>query len=191
MDTRNFIGSYDSVLPVSTCNNLISFMNSGNTKVIKQTSGYNSHDESIRKGLEASLQFPQHNTIKEELVRASFTAIEKYLDQTKGSSNFIQHNTDNCLFENFRVRMYKKNDGFFKEHSDIINKSTANRLFVIMFYLNTVKVGGETEFTNIDLSVKPKQGSCLIFHPNFMFPHQSNIPISHHKYTAQTYLHYS
>jgi hypothetical protein len=24
-----------------------------------------------------------------------------------------------------------------------------------------------------------------------MFPHQANIPISHHKYTAQTFLHYN
>jgi|LWDU01.1.fsa_nt_gi archaellin len=191
MDITKFIGVYDNVLSLSTCNTLISYMNSGSNKIKKQTAGDNLYNENIRKGYEAFLQFPKHNVIKEDLINGSFYAIGKYLNQTKGYSDFIKHNADKCLFENFRIRMYKKNDGFFKEHSDIINKATSTRLFVIMFYLNTVERGGETEFTNINLSIKPKQGSCIIFHPNFMFPHQSKIPISYNKYTAQTYLHYN
>lgn len=36
-----------------------------------------------------------------------------------------------------------------------------------MLYLNTVDEGGETEFSYLDISVKPTAGSLLVFFPAF------------------------
>ena len=190
MKLKSFIGVYHNILDINTCNTLMSMVDSPIYNPIKQTSANNNRNITIRDGTEILLTHPDHSVVKDILISASFKTIELYLNKTKKLSRFVSHNTDTCKFENFRVRRYDKGSGHFKEHCDIIGIDTMSRLFVIMFYLNTVDVGGETEFTELNMSIKPKQGSVLIFHPNFMFPHQSNIPISNNKYTTQTYIHY-
>ena len=57
-----------------------------------------------------------------------------------------------------------------------------------MWYLNDVENGGETEFLNV--SIKPKAGTLVVFPPLWMFPHKGNAPISGSKYLLSTYLHY-
>jgi len=188
------MGIYDNTLDPKICLTLMKIMNSGKYKIIQQTQtlqhSNDNMNNSIRIGTEMLLDNPDHEVVKSKLLKATFKVIDRYIEQTSGMSDYILPNLNPYKFENFRIRKYKKNEGFFKLHSDIIDYKSASRLFVIMFYLNSVKIGGETEFPLLDIKVKPKQGSCVIFPPNFLFPHQANIPISHHKFTAQTYLHY-
>lgn len=191
MKLTDFIGVYDNILAPNICDSLISTISCNKYTKFNQTSGDYNKDVEIRSGSEMLLTHKDHENLKNELISSTFEAIDLYLNQTSSSSRFVSHNADVCKFENYRIRTYNKGEGFFKEHCDIIGTETMSRLFVIMFYLNTVESGGETEFTNLDLAIKPKKGSVLIFHPNFMFPHQANIPISSNKYTAQTYIHYS
>ena len=56
------------------------------------------------------------------------------------------------------------------------------RALVIMFYLNTVKEGGETEFYHQNLKVSPEKGKVVIFPTYFTHLHRGNIPISEDKY---------
>jgi hypothetical protein len=184
------MGIYDNVLDQKTCFALMSIMNSGKYNVVQQTSSDYVKNDDIRVGTEMLLNDPDHGKIKGELLQSTFKVIDRYVKQTSGMSDYIQGNLRPYKFEDFRIRKYNKNEGFFKLHSDIIDYKSASRLFVIMFYLNSVQIGGETEFPLLDVKVKPRQGSCVIFPPSFLFPHQANIPISHHKYTVQTYLHY-
>ena len=60
----------------------------------------------------------------------------------------------------------------------------------MFFYLNTVEEGGETSFPNLEMKIKPKQGSVLCFPPLWMYPHLGEQPISNDKYIIGTYLHY-
>ena len=59
-----------------------------------------------------------------------------------------------------------------------------------ILYLNDVAEGGETSFSNLQLSVSPKRGRILIFPPTWMFRHAGLPPVSSDKYILGTYLHY-
>lgn len=58
---------------------------------------------------------------------------------------------------------------FFKPHTDFFESSaynkhclaSGNRTDTFMIYLNDVEEGGETNFTNLNISVKPKQGLAI------------------------------
>jgi hypothetical protein len=95
-------------------------------------------------------------------------------------------------FEQVRIKKYL-NDGndLFDTHVDASSSETMKRFFAFFWYLNDVDEGGETEFLNLDLKVKPKAGRLVMFPPMWMYPHKGHPPISNNKYLLSTYLHFS
>ena len=78
----------------------------------------------------------------------------------------------------------------FAPHTDANSMRDAHRFLGLLFYLNTVTEGGETEFLNPPVVVPPKAGSVMVFPPFWMFPHAGRTPRSNDKYVLGTYLHY-
>ena len=93
--------------------------------------------------------------------------------------------------KDYSVRVYKQNEGYFLEHVDQSAGANVNRLFGIILYLNTVEDGGETDFLDHQVSVKPESGKLLIFPCNYLFRHQGNIPISEDKYIVTAFINFS
>jgi hypothetical protein len=56
-----------------------------------------------------------------------------------------------------------------------------------LFFLNTVKKGGELVFPNQGYKVKPKKGSVLVFPASFAYPHYTN-PTKEDRFVAVTWL---
>lgn len=63
-----------------------------------------------------------------------------------------------------------------------------NVFLTCIFFLNTVK-GGELVFPNQGYTVKPKEGSVILFPANFAYPHFTK-PSPNHRYIAVTWLAY-
>lgn len=98
---------------------------------------------------------------------------------------------EDYALEQIRIKRYLNNGKEqFKEHVDVGNYNSARRFLVFFLYLNTVEEGGETTFPSLNLRIKPKCGSILVFPPLWMFPHAGNPPVSGNKYIAGSYLHY-
>ena len=95
---------------------------------------------------------------------------------------------ETCVLD-YTVRVYKKNEGYFKEHVDQ-HPATVSRIFAVICYLNDVAEGGETEFPEFDLKVAPKKGRVLIFPCNYLYKHKGNMPISNDKYTATAFINF-
>lgn len=97
-------------------------------------------------------------------------------------------------FEKMRVKRYAQGVGQFARHVDVADHESARRFMVFMFYLNDVEEGGETVFYNaageVEMCIKPKRGTLLMFPPLWLFPHAGMMPKSGPKYTAGGYLHY-
>jgi hypothetical protein len=90
-----------------------------------------------------------------------------------------------------RIKKYEAAQGHrFAPHTDANSMRDAHRFLALLFYLNTVTEGGETEFLNPPLVVLPKAGSVMVFPPFWMFPHAGRTPRSTDKYVLGTYLHY-
>ena len=63
-------------------------------------------------------------------------------------------------YESFQILQYKEGQ-FYRRHHDSSNtnknKPAGHRVLTFFLYLNDVEEGGETRFTNLDISVTPKK----------------------------------
>ena len=95
-------------------------------------------------------------------------------------------------FEQFRMKMYDNNGkDQFKDHVDVGDHASAKRFLVMFLYLNDVKEGGETNFPNLNVAIKPKCGRILLFPANWQYRHSGLPPVSSQKYIVGSYLHYT
>ena len=93
-------------------------------------------------------------------------------------------------FEGVKIKKYLKNSEFeFRPHLDVIDKASCVRYLQCLLYLNDND--GNTMFDMLGVSVKPKQGSMLVFPPMWMFPHSAKAPTTDDKYLMMTTLHYT
>lgn len=75
----------------------------------------------------------------------------------------------------------------FQLHFDAVNH-LARRYLVMLWYLNDVASGGETEFPQLDRKIEPRAGRLVVFPPYWMYQHAGLPPISGDKYIISTYL---
>lgn len=91
----------------------------------------------------------------------------------------------------YTIRVYPKGEGIFKTHVDQAQGGTISRLFACIIYLNNVDEGGETFFPDWNIGCKCEMGKILLFPCNWMFPHGSNVNISHDKYILTAFINYN
>lgn len=95
------------------------------------------------------------------------------------------------FLEEFRIKKYHCNsDDRFDIHVDIEDHKSAKRYLAFIYYLNDDFVGGETEFPHHNKKIKPKQGSVVMFPPNWQYPHAGLQVSKGVKYIMSTYCHY-
>ena len=75
----------------------------------------------------------------------------------------------------------------FQPHFDSVDE-VAGRYMVFLWYLNDVREGGATRFTDLDVEVRPRAGRLLMFPPYWMFQHVGAPPVSNDKYILSTYM---
>jgi hypothetical protein len=81
----------------------------------------------------------------------------------------------------FLIQKYNKGDGRFIYHEDFSAEKDKYRVITFLWYLNTVKEGGETEFWG-NYKVKPERGKLILFPALWTYPHCGKIPLSDDKY---------
>ena len=113
--------------------------------------------------------------------------IEKYMKELDLGADFpVQYS-----YEEFRMKMYDNNDyDQFKDHVDVQDYNSARRFLVLFLYLNSVEIGGETNFPRLDFAVRPKCGRILVFPATWQYRHAGLVPVSDKKYIVGSYLHY-
>ena len=93
--------------------------------------------------------------------------------------------------ETVLIKKYNKNNqGYHVFHSDFDSRSNhwLKRSHVLMFYLNDVEEGGETEWYHQKLKVKPKKGTLVIWPAYFTHLHKGHVPISNDKYIMNLWM---
>jgi hypothetical protein len=127
--------------------------------------------------------------------------LKVYINKLNDNQIFknINQNTNNIFkhFENsklshsiFMIQRYKMNEGRYVYHHDfsIDYKNKKNRVLTYLWYLNDVKEGGETDFPDLSLQIKPEAGTLLLFPATWDFPHCGKMPISSNKYIVTGWL---
>lgn len=85
----------------------------------------------------------------------------------------------------YSVNKYFQGEHFYDWHIDTL--PDFQRTATLLWYLNDVDEGGETEF-KFGMKVKPKKGSAIIFPSNFCFAHRANVPVSNPKYIGIAFI---
>lgn len=95
-----------------------------------------------------------------------------YIDQNDPTVFYLRNLASNMTklpIENVEpIQIVRYNPGgMFEFHHDCFMRDDivreSDRKYTIIFYLNSVNVGGETLLPNLDLSIKPVKGNALMF----------------------------
>jgi Rps23 Pro-64 3,4-dihydroxylase Tpa1-like proline 4-hydroxylase len=74
----------------------------------------------------------------------------------------------------------------YKQHYD--GNIESGRVISVLIYLNDDYDGGEIEFPNFNLKIKPKSGTLILFPSNYAYSHIAHDVISGTKYVIVTWL---
>jgi hypothetical protein len=114
--------------------------------------------------------------------------IDKYLALYNASLPLTLPIPASAKLDDLRMKRYRAGAGDnFEPHFDAYAEKAA-RYLVLLWYLNGVAEGGETQFCDLHYSVAPRAGRLLIFPPFWMFQHAGLPPRSNDKYIVSTYL---
>ena len=181
----DYVKVYDKLVPDDFCQSILETFGKSDHQYIDREQRPTFTQLNLTQRLKA--QDPLWVDKHKELENRFVDAVELYMDELGLGPDF----PNKYCFEEFRLKWYKPNNyDQFKEHVDIYDYNSAGRFLVVFLYLNDVAEGGETSFSNLQLSVSPKRGRILIFPPTWMYRHAGLPPVSSDKYILGTYLHY-
>ena len=168
------------VLPDKACDFLIELYDSNP-----------SQHERIEKDFKPTFTQLNLNRYHGKIVSELCSYFNKSLDIYKSRVKQAQYLPKVELLEEFRIKKYNVGGSDrFDEHVDVVDHKTSKRCLAMLFYLNSVPVGGHTKFPEQGDSIRPTKGHVVVFPPTWEYPHIGEPPISNPKYIMSTYLHY-
>ena len=176
-----FIAQYESTLAPATCAQIIERFDADPRKAAGAVIGIGTPKRSTDLGV---ARLSGWEDLASTLTHAIVSSAMRYRDEHPAFRRLhrdIRHT-------GFQIQCYRPGSGdAFDWHADIVNAETAHRILAMVLYLNTVEVGGETEFRAQQLAVKPRVGTAIWFPPSFAYLHAGRAPVSGPKYVITTF----
>ncbi len=172
MDTLDkYIKVFDNLLSPSLCNSIVSEYKDDSEWADAHIIGYSNTDYLVDKSIRCVQQIGiSTNQVieKNKLVRSALDS-ELFLAASKVISNY--NNLIECRIEKDSGYDLLRYDigGFYKMHTD--SATDTMRTLSCSFSLNDDYEGGEWEFFNGAMKVRPPKGSAIVFPSNFLYPH--------------------
>ena len=107
-----------------------------------------------KKSIELSLPFNHSYFVELNKVLQEYKKLYPFCD--KGQPKW-------SIWENVNIQKYLPKEGYLNFHWENVYPDWSFRHLVFMTYLNTVKKGGETEFYQQKIKIKPKKGLTVIW----------------------------
>lgn len=112
----------------------------------------------------------EHRGLK-DLARKLQTRAKQVFAVERWSPTGILPGPNQVCFEALQVAVYQEGEHFLS-HEDgfpqaVVESNGFQRVATVLLYLNDVEVGGRTRFDFLNLAVKPKKGTVLLFFPGF------------------------
>ena len=176
-------------IPDKTCDEILEWFKSNkhlqSDGCVYSTENGKSIGPTVKKDFKNAIQtlVPPEASISDKMTEITMSAFRE-----AGSRYPVPE--DSMTLNDYCVRVYPKNEGIFKTHVDQHAFGTVSRIFACIMYLNDVEEGGETEFPDWNIAVRPEKGKVLLFPCNYLFKHKGNAPISEEKYIATNFINF-
>jgi len=177
----NYIAEYDNALDAQLCDDLIIFFNKSKNK--KEGVTLNGLNKNTKHTTDLHFSYEQNDEFIQYADKVLFEKTNKYIQMYLYEMSVLDCG-ETYRDHGYQIQFYKKNEGFYAYHDDkhIDLANREYRILTYLYYLNDVEEGGETEFYNGKIKIKPKKGKLLLFPASWLFPHCGMIPISNDKY---------
>ena len=126
-----------------------------------------------------------------ELYLNKLNEIPSFKNERQNTTSIYNHFSNQKISHSgFMAQRYIMNEGRYVYHHDfaVNQKGKKNRIITYLWYLNDVEEGGETDFPDINIKVKPETGKLVLFPATWDFPHCGKMPISSNKYIVTGWL---
>ena len=123
----------------------------------------------------------QDNLVNRIILKSINFYIEKYKEENPEVNMLYSWALRNA----YNLQKYKPGGGYHKLHCENYNTGDYHsNVLVWMFYLNTVKEGGGTYFSNYDLTINAVEGRLVIWPPYWTHMHKGVVSETSEKYIA-------
>ena len=183
IERPNFISNWDNVLTSKECKDIIDYFNNLKQLGLTQdrssqsSNRYVKEDESITSLIHPEVfNFPSTHPINRLVLEKVIYHYEMYAKEYCA----LQISGKNIYYS--KIQYTKPGQGYHIWHAESEQLLTASRVAVFTLYLNTVELGGETEFLHQGVRVEAVEGRLSIFPAAFTHAHRGNPPLSGDKY---------
>jgi len=187
---ENFIGIYDNYITKDECDKAIKLFDQQNNfqKTLNRKKFENARTVE-KKDMQYFASSDNLNVWWSELKSLVFNfdlAFKHYIEET-GAEDVYENGE--FYYTQLKVQKTLPTEGYHVWHIEH-SKGYENepRAFVFSIYLNNVEEGGETEFLNQSIRVKPKTGRIVIWPAGFPYVHRGNPPLSGKKYILTSWM---
>jgi predicted 2-oxoglutarate/Fe(II)-dependent dioxygenase YbiX len=173
---------------IETINNISSDINSGVTFIKSQTIGEQSLGDASAQSIRTnySLALTEVGKNNEEFRKINNKFYEKLNMCIPAYCKFFGIEENISDIEGYNLLKYNGGQ-HYGAHYD--GGTFTKRSVSPILYLNDEYEGGEIEFLNFNIKVKPKSGSLIVFPSNYAYRHIAHPVTSGTKYAIVTWLH--
>ena len=189
MKENNLISIYDNGLTPEECKSLIDYFESNDEYWSLKQDGMMSKDNIVKEWKDSQDRtmsffrdgYFQDNLVNQTILKSINFFIEKYKEENPEVNMLNSWALRNC----YNLQKYEPGGGYHKLHCE--NYSTGHHrsnVLVWMYYLNTVKEGGGTYFSNYDLTINAVEGRLVLWPPYWTHMHKGVVSNTSQKYIA-------
>ena len=188
---KNFIEGYVNALTSEECATIISYMNEEGRltpgRVKEPNTGKDIVIKEYKDSLDVKMNFREKGEINEILLNSLTKCISLYTRKHPQMNNIDYWEVDSI----YNLQKYHPGQCFSSTHCENASKVTSHRVLAWMYYLNTVKDGGVTQFDNYEIAVEAVEGRCLIWPAYWTHFHHGIVSKTETKYIATGWFLYS
>ncbi len=189
MKEKNFISIYDNALTPEECKSMIDYFESNDEYWSLRQDGMMLGDTIIKEWKDSqdrTMVFNNNGYFQDNLVnQIILKSINFYIEKYKEENPEVDMLYSWALRNSYNLQKYEPNGGYRKLHCENYNTGDYHsNVLVWMFYLNTVKEGGGTYFSNYDLTINAVEGRLVIWPPYWTHMHKGVVSETSEKYIA-------
>lgn len=190
IDIKNHIGIFDGFIPPVDCKKAIEFFKSRS----KFNKTYNRMQAeraptNLKNDVATDLDYRNLTLWKNELknLLVNFDLALKMYETSTNVKEYVGVNE--LQYTCLKIQKTLPKQGYHVWHVEHgPGFDNTKRVLAFTVYLNDIEEGGETEFLNQSIRVKPKTGRIVIWPAGFPYVHRGNPPLEGEKYILTSWL---